>query len=99
MKNIEVYPFCLLIIWLVGLSFVRLPPRPDVPNGCWKSDNHIRSTKGTAGLKDCNCDVYIHIGAVTESAPASYDLVNLSHTWATTDQRQKDPRVDGADKS
>jgi len=82
----------------VGLSFAQITTEPDVPNAAGKVTITYDATKGTAGLKDCNCDVYIHIGAVTESA-ASTTWSIVPFTWATTDPKAKNDPSDGADKS
>jgi glycosidase len=75
-------------------AFAQITTEPAVPKASEKIKITYDATKGTAGLKDCNCDVYIHIGAVTESA-ASTTWSIVPFTWATTDPKAKMTRVTG----
>ncbi len=54
------------------------------------------ASKGTTGLNDCNCDVYIHIGAVTESAESTtWSIVPFA--WGTEDPNALMTKVNGED--
>ncbi|NDE62272.1 MAG: hypothetical protein EB038_08795, partial [Cyclobacteriaceae bacterium] len=61
--------FCCLFFGLVfGLTLnleAQVTTEPAVPNAGASVKIIYDASKGTTGLKDCNCDVYIHIGAVT----------------------------------
>jgi 1,4-alpha-glucan branching enzyme len=94
MKILKFILLVFLIFGLVGLSFAQITTEPAVPNAGKKVIITYDATKGTAGLKDCNCDVYIHIGAVTESA-ASTTWSIVPFTWGTTDPKAKMIRVTG----
>ena len=90
------FSFLFLLFFFVGFSgvFAQVTTDPSVA----VSSNSVKiiydASKGTTGLKDCNCDVYIHIGAVTESASSnSWSIVPF--TWATTDPKAKMTKVAG----
>ena len=44
---------------------------------------------GTAGLKDCDCDVYIHTGVITEASTSSSDWQNVQTEWAVANDAWK----------
>jgi len=52
------------------------------------------ASKGSAGLEDCNCEVYVHIGAVTES-PESTTWSIVPFAWGTEDPDALMTKVDG----
>jgi len=86
--------FFFLIFGSVGLSFAQITTVPAISNADQKVIIIYDATKGTAGLKDCNCEVYIHIGAVTESvASTTWSIVPF--TWGTIDPKTKMTRVTG----
>jgi glycosidase len=91
--TVKFFLIFLLITFSQG-AFAQITTEPAVPNAAGKVTITYDATKGTAGLKDCNCDVYIHIGAVTESA-ASTTWSIVPFTWATTDPKAKMTRVTG----
>ncbi|THH40570.1 alpha-amylase family glycosyl hydrolase [Neolewinella litorea] len=39
------------------------------------------ATQGTAGLKDCNCAVYLHTGVITDGSTSSSDWKFVKTTW------------------
>jgi 1,4-alpha-glucan branching enzyme len=67
---------------------------PAVPTAAGTVKITYDSSLGTAGLKDCNCDVYIHIGAVT-AGPASTAWSIVPFQWGTTDPKAKMTKVAG----
>ncbi len=90
------FSFLFLLFFFVGFSgvFAQVTTEPSVA----VSSNSVKiiydASKGTTGLKDCNCDVYIHIGAVTESASSNAWSI-VPFTWATTDPKAKMTKVAG----
>ena len=50
------------------------------------------ATQGTGGLADCNCDVYVHTGVVTNTDPGWQYVVT---TWGQENDAWKMDRVDG----
>jgi pullulanase/glycogen debranching enzyme len=39
------------------------------------------AAQGTAGLKDCNCTVYVHTGVITNASTSASDWKNVVTTW------------------
>lgn len=77
-------------------SFAQVTTDPAVPNAANPVTIIYDATQGSGGLTDCNCDVYIHIGAVTEGpSSTTWDIVPF--TWATDDSEAKMTKVDGED--
>ncbi|NVJ87081.1 MAG: T9SS type A sorting domain-containing protein [Algoriphagus sp.] len=87
----------LILFFCLFLSFsasAQVTTEPAVPNASQSLKIIYDASKGTTGLKDCNCDVYIHIGAVTESAQSTtWNLVPF--TWGTADPNAKMTKVEG----
>lgn len=54
---------------------------------------YFDATKGTAGLKDCNCDVYLHTGVITNLSNNSWKYVIT--TWGQTNNAWKMTPVSG----
>ncbi len=54
------------------------------------------ATKGTAGLKDCNCDVYIHTGLITSASVDLSDWKFVATTWGQANPAWKMTRVVGS---
>ncbi|MBN7815909.1 alpha-amylase family glycosyl hydrolase [Algoriphagus pacificus] len=75
-------------------ALAQVSTEPTVPNANDKVKIIYDATKGSGGLKDCACDVYIHIGAVTESAESTtWSIVPFQ--WGTTDAKAKMTKVEG----
>ena len=53
------------------------------------------ATQGTAGLRDCNCDVYLHTGLITPASNDGGDWQNIKTTWAVADDAWKLSPVTG----
>ncbi len=51
------------------------------------------ATKGTGGLKDCNCDVYAHTGVITDKSVSNSDWKYVVASWGTDDARIKMTKV------
>lgn len=90
------FSFLLLLFFFVGLSgvFAQVTTEPAIAVASNSVKIIYDASKGATALKDCNCDVYIHIGAVTESASSNeWSIVPFS--WATTDPKAKMTKVAG----
>lgn len=93
--KIFIKSFLILLVTLFTQStFAQITTEPAVPKASEKIKITYDASKGTSGLKDCNCDVYIHIGAVTESATSTTWSI-VPFTWGTTDPKAKMTRVTG----
>ena len=53
------------------------------------------ATKGTAGLKDCNCDVYLHTGVITSASNSSSDWKHVVTSWGVANAAWKMTKVQG----
>ncbi len=55
------------------------------------------ASQGTAGLKDCACDVYIHTGLITNQSTSAGDWKFVPTTWGQANNAWKLTRVQGED--
>lgn len=95
MNNRFLFSFLLLFSCLSSiLSYSQVTTEPAVPNASGTVKIIYDASKGTTGLKDCNCDVYIHIGAVTQG-PASTTWSIVPFTWGTSNPAAKMTKVAG----
>lgn len=53
------------------------------------------ATKGTAGLKNCNCDVYIHTGVITSASSTNSDWKHVVTSWGVAKPAWKMTKVSG----
>jgi 1,4-alpha-glucan branching enzyme len=92
---------CAKILLLLSLCFslvtevrAQVTTEPAIPNAGATVKIIYDASKGTTGLKDCNCDVYIHIGAVTAGAASTtWNLVPFQ--WGTATAAAKMTKVTG----
>jgi 1,4-alpha-glucan branching enzyme len=85
------FSLCLLL-GLKGIA--QVTTEPALPNAGTAVKIIYDASKGTTGLKDCNCDVYIHIGAVTAGAASTtWNIVPFQ--WGTATAAAKMTRVTG----
>ncbi len=45
---------------------------------------YFDASQGTAGLEDCNCDVYLHTGVITSASTSSSDWKYVQTQWGVT---------------
>ncbi|MEP0712354.1 MAG: DUF4961 domain-containing protein, partial [Algoriphagus sp.] len=84
----------LLLLIFSSETMAQVTTDPTVPNAANKVKITFDASQGTGGLKDCNCEVYIHIGAVTESVQ-SITWAIVPFTWGTADDKAKMTKVPG----
>nr|MCU0402662.1 hypothetical protein [Algoriphagus sp.] len=72
----------------LAATFSQITTEPALPNAGSTVKIIYDASKGTTGLKDCNCDVYIHIGAVT-GGPTSTTWTIVPFQWGTTNAAAK----------
>ena len=53
------------------------------------------ATQGTAGLMDCNCDVYLHTGVITSESTSPSDWKYVATTWGQANPAWKMDPVPG----
>lgn len=88
------------MLWLVvgllqfGQLSAQVTTEPAVPNAGATVKIIYDASKGTTGLSNCNCDVYIHIGAVT-AGPASTTWSIVPFQWGTANAAAKMTKVAG----
>ncbi|WP_111671085.1 alpha-amylase family glycosyl hydrolase [Algoriphagus litoralis] len=92
--NIKTGVIFLLSFWLGLAGFAQVTTEPAVPSASGSVKIIYDASQGTTGLKDCNCDVYIHIGAVT-GGETSTTWAIVPFTWGTADPAAKMTKVDG----
>lgn len=95
MKPIARYFLVLLSFFgTLATTLAQVTTEPAIPNASSSVKIIYDASKGTTGLKDCNCDVYIHIGAVT-GGPASTTWTIVPFQWGTTNAAAKMTKVTG----
>ena len=73
--------FLFTLIWVgfcIAANAQIVYTEPAFPSENDKVTVFFDATKGTAGLRDCNCDVYLHTGVVTDQAPNQWRYVKTS---------------------
>ena len=90
-RTLFFFSLCLLL-GLKGIA--QVTTEPAIPNAGAKVKLIYDASKGTTGLKDCNCDVYIHIGAVT-AGPTSTTWNIIPFQWGTANAAAKMIKVAG----
>jgi 1,4-alpha-glucan branching enzyme len=84
----------LLLLFWSPKAFAQVITEPAVPNAGNSVKIIFDASKGSGGLKDCSCDVYIHLGAVTEnSVSTAWSIVPFE--WGTTDPKAKMKKLEG----
>lgn len=56
---------------------------------------YFDASQGTAGLKDCNCDVYVHTGVITSASTSGSDWKHVVTSWGVANPLWKMTRVTG----
>ncbi len=93
-KKLFFFLFLVFGLSLLGTLSAQVTTEPAVPNAGGNVKIIYDASKGTTGLKDCNCDVYIHIGAVT-GGPASTTWTIVPFQWGTANPAAKMTKVAG----
>ncbi len=88
-----------LYLFLFGLGF-GLPAQivwtePEFPTVDDQVQLYYDATQGTAGLMNCNCDVYLHTGVITSESSNPGDWKHVVTTWGVADPAWKMTRVAG----
>jgi len=56
---------------------------------------YFDASEGTAGLEDCNCDVYVHAGVITNQSSGSSDWKYVQTSWGQANDDWKMTPVSG----
>lgn len=94
LKKLPFFIFLISGLFLLREVDAQVTTDPAVPNAGGAVKIIYDASKGTTGLKDCNCDVYIHIGAVT-GGPSSTTWTIVPFQWGTTNPAAKMTKVTG----
>ena len=74
----------LLTLFLLSCSFSLLAQvytEPAFPTVEDQVTLYYDATQGSAGLKDCNCDIYIHTGVITNQSTSNSDWKHVKMSW------------------
>ena len=88
------YLICIFLFFFSLKAWSQVTTEPTAPFASQPVKIIYDASKGTTGLKDCNCDVYIHIGAVT-AGPASTTWSIVPFQWGTSNSAAKMTKVQG----
>lgn len=58
---------------------------------------YFDATQGTGGLEDCNCDIYIHTGVITDASNGPSDWKNVQMSWGVANPDWQLQPVPGED--
>ncbi|MEM8584209.1 MAG: alpha-amylase family glycosyl hydrolase [Bacteroidota bacterium] len=86
---------CLFVLQLVQAQIVTTSPATPTIDG--DLTIFYDATLGTAELADCNCDVYIHTGLITDQSDNSSDWQYVPTEWGEVNPDWQLQLVDGED--
>ena len=78
-----------------SLSAQIITTDPTFPTDADQLTIYFDASQGNAGLKDCNCDVYLHTGVVTSNSSNDSDWKYVSTVWGQTNTAWKLTPVPG----
>ena len=85
-----------LLLLLYGCWTILLPAQnapistdPAFPTVDTEINIIFDATKGNAGLEDCNCDVYLHTGLITDNSSSNSDWQYVQGEWGQDIPRLK----------
>jgi Alpha amylase, catalytic domain/Secretion system C-terminal sorting domain len=88
-----------IYLFLVGTSFLQaqvVATSPVFPTADQAVTIYFDATQGTGGLADCNCDVYLHTGVITNLSTGPSDWKYVPTTWGQTNPDWKMTPVVGS---
>ena len=86
------YLLFILLFAAASLPAQLITTEPGVPRANQELTITYDATQGTAGLKDCNCDVYLHTGVIL---PGSNEWQNVVTEWGVANDDWKLTPVTG----
>ena len=81
----------------MGLATAQITVDPAFPTQTSTVTITYDATEGTAGLEDCNCDVYIHTGLITAESTTPSDWKFVRTVWGQANPAWRMTRVPGED--
>ncbi|MFK8163563.1 MAG: alpha-amylase family glycosyl hydrolase [Lewinella sp.] len=85
----------LAVFGYLGLSAQLITTDPAAPTDDQSVTITFDATQGTAGLANCNCDVYLHTGVITNNSTSASDWKYVQTEWGVADNDWKLSPVDG----
>jgi glycosidase len=87
------YFFCLVALLSFYCGYSQVTIEPAFPNINSLITVYYDATQGNGGLKDCNCDVYMHTGLITDKSSSGSDWKYVQGNWGTNDPKVKMTKV------
>lgn len=90
----------LLLLALMAMSGLRaqlIITDPAAPTDDQAVTITFDATEGTAGLADCNCDIYLHTGVITNVSTSATDWQYVQTDWGVANADWQLTPVDGED--
>jgi len=89
--------FLLLFVFLTPLISISqiIKVTPAFPKANEEVTITFDAGKGTGGLKNCNCDVYLHTGVITDKSTSGSDWKHVVTTWGQANSAWKMTKVSG----
>jgi glycosidase len=89
-----------LFLFFAGFLFSTLNGQvvtsdPTFPKATDQVTITFDAAKGTAGLKNCNCDVYLHTGVITSASNSNSDWKHVVTSWGVANPAWKMTKVQG----
>jgi len=78
-----------LVFLSFGLSAQLITSSPAAPTDDQAVSITFDATQGTAGLADCNCDVYLHTGVITNNSTNDGDWQYVQTVWGQANDAWK----------
>ncbi|MEM6769658.1 MAG: alpha-amylase family glycosyl hydrolase, partial [Bacteroidota bacterium] len=86
----------LAALWAVGgLRAQLIITDPAAPTDDQAVTITFDATQGTAGLANCNCDVYLHTGVITNNSTSASDWKYVATEWGVANAAWRLTPVDG----
>jgi uncharacterized protein Usg len=87
------YFFCLVALLSFYCGYSQVTIEPAFPNINSLITVYYDATQGNGGLKDCNCDVFMHTGLITDKSSSGSDWKYVQGNWGTNDPKVKMTKV------
>lgn len=95
MKLFQKFTQLLLVFWGISLQAQVVYTEPFFPKLNQPVTIYFDATQGSGGLKDCNCDVYLHTGVITNASTSPSDWKNVPTVWGQANPAWKMTKVAG----
>ena len=91
----KVYLFIFTILHSHFLYNQILVSTPNFPKENESVTIFFDASKGTAGLKDCACSIYLHTGVITDKSTSNADWKYVQTTWGVVNPTWEMKQVPG----